>query len=200
MIRSVLKIGGSLMDVSNDLLQSLTEASVDVLIVPGGGPFADAVRRYSRSLDDTAAHWMAILAMNQYGFFISGKGVDITDVIKDDVSGISVLLPFREVFACDPLPHSWDVTSDSIAAWVAHQIDANLVIATDVDGIRLGNSTVSSVSANDLTFETCVDSFLPHLLVRYAINCTVVNGKHFERVVDAVKGAPTTGTVIRGRE
>jgi aspartokinase-like uncharacterized kinase len=143
---------------------------------------------------------MAILAMDQYGFFISGDGVNITDAINDDVSGISVLLPFREVFACDPLPHSWDVTSDAVAAWIAHRLHADLVIATDVDGIRLGDSIVSSVSANDLTFETCVDSFLPHLLVRYATNCTVVNGKHFERVVDAVKGTPTAGTVIRGRE
>jgi len=199
-IRSVLKIGGSLIEVANDLLQFLTNASVDVLVVPGGGPFADTVRRYSESLDDTAAHWMAILAMDQYGFFISSTGMNITDVINDDVNGVSVLLPFREVFAWDPLPHSWDVTSDSIAAWIAHRINADLIIATNVDGIRLGDSIVSSVRASDLIFETCVDSFLPRLLVGYATNCTVVNGRHFERVVDAIKGAPTTGTIIRGRE
>ena len=60
----VVKIGGSLMDRVPDLIPELREFRV--LIVPGGGSFADLVRA-SRVDDQDAAHWMAIAAMEQYG-------------------------------------------------------------------------------------------------------------------------------------
>ena len=37
---------------------------------------------------------------------------------------IPVLAPSRWMRKDDPLPHSWDVTSDSIAAWVAGEVAA----------------------------------------------------------------------------
>ena len=65
MTHTVLKVGGSLIEVSMDLISCLVEAQLDVLVVPGGGPFAETVRRYADRIDETAAHWMAVLAMNQ---------------------------------------------------------------------------------------------------------------------------------------
>lgn len=35
----------------------------------------------------------------------------------------------------DPFECSWDVTSDSIAAYVAHSLNAKLLIVTNVNGI-----------------------------------------------------------------
>ena len=39
-----------------------------------------------------------------------------------------MLAPYRWLRAADPLPHSWEVTSDSIAAWLAGQLHARRVV------------------------------------------------------------------------
>jgi aspartokinase-like uncharacterized kinase len=41
---------------------------------------------------------------------------------------IAVLAPYQWLREADPLPHSWDVTSDSISAWVAGQIGASRLV------------------------------------------------------------------------
>jgi aspartokinase-like uncharacterized kinase len=188
------------MAVSKDLISYLVEAQVDALVVPGGGPFAETVRRYTAHLDETTAHWMAVLAMNQYGFYLAAPELAVIEDISTIKSGISILLPFKMLFEHDPLPHSWIVTSDSIAGWVAHQLKANLVIATDIDGIVLAKKLVSRVEAQELKAETCVDAFLPQLLDIHNLNCTIVNGQHFQRVLDAIQGRDTIGTKIIGRK
>jgi aspartokinase-like uncharacterized kinase len=200
MMHTVLKVGGSLIAVSKGLMSYLVEAQVDVLVVPGGGPFAQTVRRYADQLDKTATHWMAILAMNQYGFYLSTPGAAIVEDLYSLAHGTSILLPFKMLYENDPLPHSWNATSDSVAGWVAHYLNANLVIATDVDGIVLANNLVSRAEACELTAETCIDAFLPELLVKYELNCTIVNGRHFQRVLDAIQGRDTIGTNVIGRK
>jgi aspartokinase-like uncharacterized kinase len=108
-----------------------------ILVVPGGGPFADAVRTASRQIDlgpDTA-HWMAILGMEQYAHalafriagarLVDGEG-DIAAALGD--GRMPVLAPFKWLRAADPLPHSWDVTSDSIAAWIAGAVGARRLV------------------------------------------------------------------------
>jgi aspartokinase-like uncharacterized kinase len=108
-----------------------------MLIVPGGGPFADAVRAVDRScrLPDDASHWMAVLAMDQYAFVLAARlaGARIVEDltgIHDAISAneLPVLAPFRWLRTLDPLPHSWDVTSDSIAAWVATHVHSERLV------------------------------------------------------------------------
>ena len=60
----VVKVGGSLFDRVAPLLEIFREVGRPVLIVPGGGKFAELVRRLAVS--DTAAHWMAISGMEQF--------------------------------------------------------------------------------------------------------------------------------------
>ena len=60
MMRTVLKLGCSLISVSKDLINYLIEAHVDALVVPGGWPFAETVLRYTAHIDETAANWMAV--------------------------------------------------------------------------------------------------------------------------------------------
>jgi aspartokinase-like uncharacterized kinase len=43
-------------------------------------------------------------------------------------AGVAVLAPYRWLRAADPLPHTWDVTSDSVAAFVAGALDASRLI------------------------------------------------------------------------
>jgi aspartokinase-like uncharacterized kinase len=138
----VIKLGGGLLphvDHFDAVLAAIGRAarSRRLLIVPGGGRFADAVRDVHRQhrLSDTAAHWMAVLAMDQYAHLVvsrlaAGVLVTATGEIADalDVGRVPVLAPSRWLQAADPLPHSWDVTSDSIAAWVAGQVGARRLV------------------------------------------------------------------------
>src|SRR3954469_2758433 len=115
-----------------------------LVVVPGGGPFADGIREFDRrmGLSPDAAHWMAILAMDQYAHVLASRIPDAVLVeepgcIREAVAaaGAVVLAPSRWMRSADVLPHSWDVTSDSIAAFVAGALDARrlILIKSDVD-------------------------------------------------------------------
>ena len=138
----VVKIGGGLLAQAGRLDDVLAEIAlvskgVPLLVVPGGGPFADAVRDVDKrlQLSDDAAHWMAVLAMDQYAQLIASRlagGVLVTEPPEIaavlDGGSIPVLAPYRWLHRADPLPHSWEVTSDSIAAWVAGQVGARRLV------------------------------------------------------------------------
>jgi aspartokinase-like uncharacterized kinase len=47
---------------------------------------------------------------------------------------IPVLAPYVWLRRADPLPHSWEVTSDSIAAWIAHAIGASRLVLVKPPG------------------------------------------------------------------
>jgi aspartokinase-like uncharacterized kinase len=108
-----------------------------LLIVPGGGPFAEAVREVDHrlGLSSDATHWMAVLAMDQYAHLIADRLVRSALVVQRSEivaaltsAKVPVLAPWRWLRKIDPLPHTWDVTSDSIAAWVAGRVGARHVV------------------------------------------------------------------------
>lgn len=198
----VLKIGGSLFASARSLLISLAREGCDVLVVPGGGEFANAVRKVYTTgmLSDDAAHWMAVLAMDQYAYYLSdGTGLPLTT--SPQGQGTRIALPYEMLKNEDSLPHSWDVTSDTIAAWLACGQKAKLIKATDVDGIFKDGRLQECICASDLQNlgETCVDRALPGFLINHRMDAFVVNGRCTSRVLDAVKGRKTTGTEIAGK-
>ncbi|MCP8314248.1 MAG: hypothetical protein H3Z53_07755, partial [archaeon] len=82
---TVIKIGGSLAEEPNSLVQLCRELitiskNYGLIIVPGGGKFADTVRYlYNKfNLSDEIAHEMAILAMDQYGLLLK-------DIMKEAI-------------------------------------------------------------------------------------------------------------------
>ena len=198
----VLKVGGSLFEEAPGLLRHIKALGVDALIVPGGGEFADVVRRIDREqgLSADAAHWMAVLAMDEYAYYLSDQtGIELTRSIakKKDVR---IALPYEILQKNDELPHSWDVTSDTIAAWIALKIGCPLIKATDVDGIVINGELIKHVNASQiLDVETCVDQALPGFLIEHHMDVFIVNGKHADRVEKAIMGEPTTGTAIIGK-
>ncbi|HEY3011392.1 MAG TPA: hypothetical protein VGJ36_01500 [Gemmatimonadales bacterium] len=139
---TVIKIGGGLTVVSGALERvcaAVAETSRHhrLLVVPGGGPFAEAVREFQSRIgvSPDAAHWMAILAMDQYAHVLADRIAGAV-LIEDPgaiseaatVGTVAVLAPSRWMRSADALPHSWDVTSDSIAAFVAGALDAARLI------------------------------------------------------------------------
>jgi aspartokinase-like uncharacterized kinase len=108
-----------------------------IVVVPGGGPFAEAVREFDRrvGISADAAHWMAILAMDQYAHVLATRIPEAVLVNEPGCilqalgpAGVVVLAPSRWMRSADVLPHTWDVTSDSIAAFVAGALDARRLI------------------------------------------------------------------------
>jgi aspartokinase-like uncharacterized kinase len=77
---------------------------------------------------------MAIAAMEQYGWFISSFGILTTDRIAVPLT-TTVFLLYRCLILTDVLPHTWDVTSDTIAASVAGTLPLDLLLLKSIDGI-----------------------------------------------------------------
>ena len=137
-----MKFGGGLLahaDHFDAVVETIGAAARvrPLLVVPGGGPFADAVRVVDGRfrLSDAAAHWMAVLAMDQYAHLIADRlagGTVVADrrAVEPALQArkVPVLAPFQWMREVDPLPHSWDVTSDSIAAWIAGELDARRLV------------------------------------------------------------------------
>jgi aspartokinase-like uncharacterized kinase len=145
----VVKVGGGLLREPGALDRmgaalGRVAARRSLVVIPGGGPFADLVRRFEQEqgLSATAAHWMAILGMDQYAQAIADRtqnGLVVEDRMGIDaahaVGAVPILAPFRWLHATDELPHSWDVTSDSLAAYLATLLGAaELVLVKPVAG------------------------------------------------------------------
>lgn len=190
----IVKIGGSLADLLPELIPVILESDTGVLIVPGGGAGADAVR--SLDPDPDSAHWMAIAAMEQYGHYIASFGIPSVDRLVR-VECPSVLLPYCPLRRDDPLPHSWDVTSDTIAAWAAWRLDLPLIVLKSVDGIISDGRVLDLVDAPVMT-ETVDPAFIPYVLQK-GVQAVILNGRRGERVKAALSGDYSGGTLIISR-
>lgn len=162
---TVFKIGGSLFDLPGlpNLLRRVLALRPDraPLLVAGGGQAADAVREWDRSyeLADEAAHWLAIQSMDLATgllshFFPEARLVRSPGQAQQAAhEGVMALLcaecfiKAAEARGHAPLERSWRTTSDSIAAWAADIVGAELVLVKSLplpcgidfeQGARLG--------------------------------------------------------------
>lgn len=196
----VIKLGGSLIHTGKSLVRELvgyTNSNQNtIIIVPGGSIFADLVRKVDASQE--AAHWMAVLAMEQYGYYLGdGTGAKLIQNPYIRENGTFILLPYFLMKNKDELPHSWDVTSDTIAAWAAFQIGARFIKVTDVDGIFIDGILQRQLNACEIIGkETCVDAELPHFLMKNHMNCEIINGNYPGRLIDAIEKS-AKGTLIK---
>jgi 5-(aminomethyl)-3-furanmethanol phosphate kinase len=220
---TVVKVGGSLAlhpEKLRALCAKLSEVSKRhrLIVVPGGGEFADVVRSLDKrfSLSCAASHRMAILGMDQYGVLLSDLIPNSVIVSKLeeikcflDLGRLPVFLPSYLMFEEDQLENSWDVTSDSIAVYIAGKLQVTeVLLVTDVDGVYADDpkkdsdtKLIKNLSANELLAmnkRTSVDKTLPKLLSKTPINCFVVNGLFPERVEAVLEGRDEVCTLIRG--
>jgi 5-(aminomethyl)-3-furanmethanol phosphate kinase len=180
----VIKLGGSLLG-SNELQQWLNliaqHGDGKVIIVPGGGMFADAVREAQRQtgISDHAAHHMAVMAMDQYGLLMKDLNVDLATASSElelaergwQHRGI-VWLPSKMICADEGIPANWQVTSDSLAAWLAIKMNAlHLVI------IKSTLPDARESSALELAQQGLVDEYFADFIAHQNFS-TWVLGKH----------------------
>jgi dihydroneopterin aldolase len=166
---TVIKIGGSCA-FALDLRRwaaAIADCGGRAVVVPGGGPFADAVRAAQPRMgfDDGAAHHMALLAMEQFGRALASFDARLSPV--DSIAAVRrvlrdrqvpIWLPTRMTLATD-IPASWEVTSDSLAAWLAGKLSATRLLLLKQVELPAG-----AVSATELTANGIVDPAFPAFL------------------------------------
>ncbi len=157
----VVKLGGSFWAADSLLSWLEVLAEGPVVVVPGGGVFADAVREAQQrwKFDNQLAHTLAISAMHQYGLMLQGlcpklqTGTPANSLKTAIKKGKSVLwLPDAEQLAEQRIRASWDVTSDSLAAWLAEQLGAQHLLL-----IKSAHPPTGSVSITELIRAEWVD-------------------------------------------
>lgn len=144
----VVKLGGSLLhspQLKDWLSVIATHADGQVIVVPGGGIFADAVRKAQvlTSVSDDTAHHLALEAMAQFGnllaglnpaFVMASSELEIANCAKQRRP--MIWSPTAMVMAEDTIPKNWQVTSDSLSVWLAQKIGATaLVIVKSADAV-----------------------------------------------------------------
>ena len=212
MIDAVVKVGGSL--GRGTCLPEIGARLVELgrrhglLVVPGGGVFADAVREQDRKFGLRAgtAHWMAILAMDQYGHLLADlmPGCALVRTLgearkRPAGEGVTVLLPSEILRHADALPHSWSVTSDSIAAWLTGRVDARLLVLLK-DRCGMASLAAAPASAPDramtvteLASTSAVDGHLTELLGESSFDLWIIDGECPERLTQLLETGSTKG-------
>ncbi len=201
----VFKIGGSLHD--NPRLRAwvaalATHGAGRVVIVPGGGPFADAVRAAQArwGFPDADAHFMALQAMDQFGRMLTAieprlaRAQDEARLLALLERGRAVVCPAVGVFAGDrSIAPGWDVTSDSLAARLAGRLGAA--------GLALVKSAVPTPgphAAQALAERGIVDAAFPGQIAGARFRTWWLAAAAPELVADLLAGAPGGAEIVAG--
>lgn len=200
----LIKIGGSLIPeyvpaIYNVLKEIRKEHSGKIFLFPGGGEFADLVRKFRKelSLHDETTHKMALACLDQNAYLLADickcACVRSLEEIKKVRRFPAVIAPYRIITERVPFPGynlNIDIlSSDSSAIYVAYVLKAKMIIATDVDGVyakdpRLTKRkpkllrAISSAILRGMKRGGPLDETFPDLIDRYNTEVWVVNGKH----------------------
>jgi len=178
-ILAVIKVGGSLLDwpeLPGRLAEFLNgrRASMPAertILIAGGGPAADLIRGLDRihGLGDQTAHLLALHALDLTAILLASllpgsSPVDRIEALSTawDAGVVPILVP-RPILSAidrsgsgfDPLPASWDVTSDTIAARVAVYLEAECLILLKSASLPVGTSRAAAAQLG------LVDPILP---------------------------------------
>jgi len=209
---ALFKIGGKILENSNSIkstfsqLTQLYEEQIlqKIIVIPGGGSFANFVRSLDEVLQigDDLAHWSAIYSMNYNGIILNRKYPNLESIEKlktfqDAKQMFCIFLPYSFLREDDTLPHNWDVTSDSIALYVANKLKlSRCFLIKNVDGIfNINKELIKSLSTfkyselkssnqleniieNDSSVKKSkpIDSHLLKLIEKYKTPCYIING------------------------
>ena len=210
--QAIFKIGGQILENSKNIestisqLTQLYEENIlqKILLIPGGGSYANFIRRIDEELmlGDDLAHWMAIYSMNYNGIELNRKYPKLECIgelekFQDAKKKFCVFLPYNDLRKNDTLPHSWDVTSDSIALYIAYKLQLNrCFLIKDVEGIysnsmelikkittlqygelkKSGRLAEIGLNQDNLKKSKPIDSYLLTLIDKYKISCILLNG------------------------
>ncbi|SFJ98560.1 hypothetical protein [Methylocapsa palsarum] len=199
---TIVKVGGSLAHSAAQReawLATLIAWGGPLVVVPGGGPFAAAVRdaQAEMGFDDKAAHKMALLAMEQYGcalaafsgiFDLAASAGEIESVLQ--AGGIPVWLPSRMVAPAIEVPASWDATSDSLSAWLAAKIGARRLLLIKSCDCPAG------ALVEDLAMDDVVDPLFPLFSGQAGVEVFIAGPAALPGALDILRGGGVPGVNV----
>lgn len=173
----IVKLGGSLHDSPSlrAWLEVVVAAKAPIVIVPGGGPFADAVRMAQKRLkfSNSMAHRMALLAMEQYGLAMAGmvKRLQPTRTKQSIAACLRagrtpIWMPTAMALGQRDISESWDVTSDSLALWLAQRLGARGLLL-----VKAARLPTAPCSAAKLSRKGIIDPAFPKMLAKHGLPC-----------------------------
>jgi 5-(aminomethyl)-3-furanmethanol phosphate kinase len=201
-VPTVVKLGGSYAFSSalKSWIDAVAACAGSVVVVPGGGPFAETVRvaQPKMGFDDRAAHEMALLAMEQYGCALASLGAGwrlaasaaaIEDVLRE--GGVPVWSPTPMLRDANDVPWSWDVTSDSLAAWLAGRIGAKRVLL-----VKQLEPPPGRLRAADLVADGIIDPAFPRFLRASGAQAFIAGSAGHAAAATAMRNGATIGAAI----
>lgn len=173
----VVKLGGSVVrsGALSAWLDIIAGAARPIIVVPGGGALADEVRACQQNLGfgDASAHRMALLAMDQLAWAVAGlrQGFDVgatdTELRETLEAGrVAVWAPYAAIAHRTDIEESWQLTSDSLALWLADRVGAErcyLIKSVARQTARLG--------AAQLARDGVVDAAFPSMFEKAGVAC-----------------------------
>jgi len=195
----VVKLGGSLAQDTRlpRWLEMLAEVGGGrVLVVPGGAAFADAVRvsQAHWHFDDLAAHNMAILAMAQTAHLfhaleprlqLAGDEEAIRKSLR--AGQVALWMPLAMMRDAPDMLTSWEVTSDSLALWLARRQNAERLVVVKACQVQ------PDLTLAELTRRGTVDGRFDQWASDAPFPIAVVDCDSIDRVRDALLGDATLG-------
>jgi 5-(aminomethyl)-3-furanmethanol phosphate kinase len=175
---AIVKLGGSHAGGPHLMgwLAAIAAEAGSIAIVPGGGPFADAVRTAQASMgyDDRAAHAMAMMAMAQFGRALES----LNPALKVAASRAAIARALEEgkvpvwspeaMARAAALPETWDLTSDSLAAWLAGVLGAGELVL-----VKHGRFDAAAIDVHDLVVRGIVDPLFPRYLKQSGVRASL---------------------------
>jgi aspartokinase-like uncharacterized kinase len=172
---TIVKVGGSFARYQRlgDVVVALERGAGRTIVVPGGGRFADLVRAEQRrtGADDRTAHRMAILSMATFGYALAGGSPLLLPASSQAAiaaalgrHAVPVWLPLDILDGRPDIQESWQMTSDSLAIWLATEIGAARIIF-----LKRGRPP-HALTAKALSVAGLLDPLAPHRLAEAGID------------------------------
>ena len=189
---AIVKFGGSHIGGPHikPWLSAIANKAGAIVIVPGGGPFAEVVRSAQASLgyDDGAAHRMALMAMAQFGralenlnpaLRLAASRSAMWRALKD--GKVPVWSP-EAMSTAAALPETWALTSDSLSAWLAGELGArNLLL------VKHSRHEGAAVDVRRLVAEGVVDSLFPRYLKESGVRAWLAAPAESARLAEGLR-------------
>ncbi len=193
----VIKLGGSLYGSPylQQWLDKIVACAQPIIIVPGGGPFADQVRDAQKQhpINDADAHHMALLAMAQFGLLLCGLHPKLTPYyfIGNEIKSTDknlLWVPSKDLLSEKEIDQNWDVSADSLALWLAQQYKADKLLI--IKNTELPESVLTTEQASSLTL---IDAAFPSHYQQHPIPTTLIHASQVNALPSFLSGEHHSG-------
>lgn len=206
-IELVIKIGGSLLESGRlaSALGAIAQARRGLVVVPGGGPFADSVRaaQAARGFDDATAHRKALSAMQRMAQVMAGMcarlvpAETLAEMRRAAGAGaIPVWMPLALAGRDRTIPADWSITSDGLAARLAERLGVENIVLVKSCPITPGRG------AAELAGDGIVDATFADIVARAGLAAHVLgpaDGARLRALLGIAGGEPAATFAGRDR-